>query len=156
MEQNTECPYTFTAETHTHQVHQSDVEEHTSSYGQYPGVGLLIGRAYGHSDEEPQHSSQGRDKVEEQGHVPAHPRGEKYEVVAQLVRDLMEDQGYHGAHSQGEALRDGCPLGQAIDKVVESIPHDDQPGQRLNAPVLPQLLVILHVQRWSNKTGLRL
>ena len=44
----------------------------------------------------------------------------------------MEDEGDHGADSKREALRDGCSKSQTIDKVVDGISKDDDPGQRLH------------------------
>ena len=67
----------------------------------------------------------------------------------------MKNEGYHGAQAQGEALGDGGPQGKAVSKVVDTIPEDDQPSQRLDvvqvmAEPLPQLFAFTLCREMGN------
>ncbi len=45
----------------------------------------------------------------------------------------MEKYSNGGADAEREALRNGRSYGQSICKVVETVPHDNEPRQRLDA-----------------------
>jgi len=49
------------------------------------------------------------------------------------MRDLVEDDSNGGADAEREALRNGRSYGQSVGKVMETVSHDDEPGQRLDA-----------------------
>ena len=45
----------------------------------------------------------------------------------------MQHDGNGGADAQREALGNGSPNNQPISKVVQTVPHDDDPSQGLDA-----------------------